>query len=510
MKFAKFTICSGVTSLIALAMLLCSCSRNARTHHSDEYYAVRRGNLDITVLTSGSLETASPTNIVQKIGRSAKIINIVPEGTVITQADIDAGRVLVEFDRKDCEDALYERQTAYDNAVSSAVNAEETLAIQISDNESAIRKAELEVIYAENDFKKLVGEKLAADCRDKLPENLAGLLDDPRLEGSIMYDLTTYRSDIELAQTEVNRAEQTLEYTKKLYDLQFVSKQEYENDQLSVRQKQKSLQTTKGKFDLYLRFDFVKNVHKTWATWQEAKASLHRAEANAKIKLSTAETKLRSAKQSLNQAEKRLREAKESLENCTIRATVPGLVVYQAPRRWENTGPIQAGSEIRNQQIIIRLPNLNKMQVKTNIHEAQIDMLAEEMKAVITIDALPGQKFSGKIVNKGLLPSAENEWLNPDLKVYDVRIGFDNCLDIMRPGMTASVEILVEQLKDVLYVPIQAVQTDMQGRHFCVMADGTSREVQLGKRSRSFVEIISGIEENDQIFQTAPEITPEA
>jgi HlyD family secretion protein len=502
MKFAIIPIIFGAALMTLMAT---GCSRNSAGHSADEYYTVRRGNLDITVLTSGSLETASPTNIVQKIGRSAKIINIVPEGTVITQADIDAGRILVEFDCKDCEDALYERQTTYDNAVSSAVNAEETLAIQISDNESTIRNAELEVIYAENDFKKLVGEKLAADCREKLPEDLPALLDDPRLEGSVLHDLTTYRSDIELAQTEVNRAEQTLEYTKKLYDLQFVSKQEYENDQLTVRQKQKSLQTTKGKYDLYIRFDFVKNVHKTWATWQEAKAALHRAEANAKIKLSTAETKLRSAKQALSQAEKRLKEAKESLENCTIRATVPGLVVYQAPRRWENTGPIQAGSEIRNQQTIIRLPNLDKMQVKTNIHEAQIDMLAEGMKAVITIDALPGQKFTGKIANKGLLPSAENEWLNPDLKVYDVRIGFDNCLDIMRPGMTASAEILVEQLKDVLYVPIQAVQTDMQGRHFCVMADGSSREVQLGKRSRSFVEVTSGLEENDQIFQTAPE-----
>lgn len=495
-------VCTALSVLIVL--LLNGCSPGSGEESSSQLYTVRRGNLDITVLTNGSLETASPTNITQNIGRTAKIVSIIPEGTVITEADIKAGRILVEFDPKDCEDALYERQTAYDNAVSAAVNAEETLAIQISDNESNIRSAELEVIYAANDLKKLVGDALAEACRDKLPEDIPALLRDPRLDGLVKHDLTTYHSDIELAQTEVNRAEQKLEYTKKLYDLQFVSKQEYENDQLAVQQKQKSLQTTQGKFELYVRFDFVKTYHKTWATWQEAKAKLQRTTANAKIRLSTAQTKLRNAKQGLAQAEKRLREAKEALDNCVIRATVPGLVVYEPPRRWENTGPKQAGSEIRNQQIIFRLPNLDKMQVKTNIHEAQIDALAEGMSAVITVDALPGQKFAGHITSKGLLPSAENEWLNPDLKVYDVKVGFDHSSKVMRPGMTATVEILVEHIENILFVPIQAVRTDMQGRHFCLLPDGTPRQVQTGRRNRSFVEITDGLKAGEEILMTAP------
>lgn len=490
---------------IISALFLAGCGRE-QSSTAQEIFVVQRGPLEITALTTGAVETAKPTNITQKIGRTAKIVSIVPEGTMITAEDIAARRVLLEFDRKETEDKLYERQTTFENAQASAVTAEENLQLQRSENKSNIRKAELEVIYAENDLKKLVGEALIASLHHQEPEDIGALLESPLLDGQALLDLTTYRSDIELAQTKLSRAEQTLEYTKKLYDLQFVSKNDYENDQLEVQSQKKSLQATQGKYDIYLKFEFVKTFQKTWATWQQAQDSLEQTITQAKIKLTGVESKNRTAKQQLAQAETRLREEQLALENCTIYATVPGMVVYEAPPRWDNSGPIQAGKEIRNQQTIFKIPDLASMQVRATINEAQIDLISEGQTAAVKIDALPGQTFEGKVVSKSILPNNEGSWLNPDLKVYDVNVSIEAAGMALRPGMTATVEIQVAHLTDVLYVPIQSVQTDAKGRHWCYLENGQKREVQLGRRSRTFTVVTAGLEPGDRVQMVPPEL----
>ena len=495
-------------SLLVAAFLLASCSRSDE-RASQEIFTVKRAPLDITVLASGNLTTRDSVIITQQVGRSAKILEIVDEGTVITQEDIDAKKILVKFDSRDLEDEVYSRQTALESAQSSEVAAHEDLDVQESSNESAVRKAEQEVLFASNDMKKLVGDTLAALYLDEQPDDIAALLTDERLDGSALQDLTTYRSEIELAQTKLNRAVQTLEYTKKLYELQFVSKNDYENDQLEVQSQTKTLQATHGKYDLFIRFDFVKDFQKAWSTRREAVAALAREKRLAHIRYATAEAKYRSAQQTRIQAEKRLREAKESLEACTIVAATPGMVVYEAPPRWDNSGPIQVGKEIHNGQIILRIPDLSHIRLKTNINESQIDALAVGQKATIRVDALPGKVFNATVATKAVLPSSTDAWLNPDLKVYELNLEFDETTPALRPGMSANAEIIVDQLADVLYVPIQSVQTDADGKHYCFLENGTRREVVLGSRSRSYTVVTDGLQPGDRIQMVPPELKKE-
>jgi len=53
-----------------------------------------------------------------------------------------------------------------------------------------------------------------------------------------------------------------------------------------------------------------------------------------------------------------------------------------------------------------------------------------------------------------VLPDSQNRWLNPDLKVYLTTITIDGTHDWVKPGMSAKVEILVDRLADVVYVPV--------------------------------------------------------
>ncbi|NMA42285.1 MAG: hypothetical protein GX946_02780 [Oligosphaeraceae bacterium] len=493
-----------ITFFCALLLLFTACKKD-ESRQAQELYQVALGNLDICVLESGALETLVSNDIVQNVRRMTKILEIVDEGTMITAEDVKNARVLVRFETKDIEDTLFEHQTAFENAESSFTQGEESLIIQTSDNETALRNGELAVIYAENDLRKLVGDRMAERfAGSEKPRDIAALLDDPELGGQAKQDLTTLSSDIELAQIRLNRATQKLEYTRKLYEKQFVSKNELETDELEVETQKKTLVTAKGKYEIFRRYDFITNFHRVWATLINSKENLIRIKAVNRSRLVSAEAVLRSRKQNLLRATTRLEETKEALENCTIRATAPGLVVYETPPRWMNTGPIRPGVEIRHRQTIIKLPDLDQMAVKVNIHESQVDLVSVGMPAIISVDAMPNQSFTGKVNKKALLPSSQNQWLTPDVKVYETLVAFDTSDPNLRPGMNASVEIVAEQLRDVLYVPSQSVRTNAAGEHFCFTADGKPVPVELGKRNQSFVVVLAGLEQGDQILMAPP------
>ena len=143
--FQQPTMSLFLTVFLSVFFLTTGCRRQD-DRLSQEIFTVRKAPLDITVLASGNLTTRDSVIITQQVGRSAKILEIVEEGTVITQTDIDEKRVLVKFDSRDLEDEVYSRQTALESAQSSELAAHEDLDVQESSNESAIRKAEQEVL----------------------------------------------------------------------------------------------------------------------------------------------------------------------------------------------------------------------------------------------------------------------------------------------------------------------------------------------------------------------------
>jgi multidrug efflux pump subunit AcrA (membrane-fusion protein) len=490
------------------AALLTGCKKSGKVDEV-EAFTVRPGELDVTVVESGNLEAIESQSIVSQVSRTMKIATIIEEGTNISAEDVKAKKVLVKFDSNQLEDDLYSRESDLESARSSLTEAKEGLLIQKSDNESSVRQAELEVTYATNDLHKLVGGKLANDVMEKEPEDIQALLDHPDLGGQTKQDLDKYRGEIEIARTKLGRAQEKLKFTEALYKKQYVSKNELDTDKLDLRSQELNVQTATSKLDIYRRYEFVKVFQKSWATLLSAREKLDRAKAVARSRLAQAEAKLKNREAGFRRSENRLDDLKKDIENCTIYATQPGFVVYESPPRWQNTGPLQEGSEIRPRQAIIQLPDLSQMGVKVKIQEAQIDMIKPGQTVSITIDAMPDRHFTGKVKKKAVLPSSQSWWANPDLKVYETDIALDggNPGNVLRPGMTATVEILIEKIENVLRVPIQSVQTDEKGKHYCYLKSGNRVEVTIGKRNQVYVEVLDGVKEGDEVLMTPPELT---
>ena len=150
----------------------------------------------------------------------------------------------------------------------------------------------------------------------------------------------------------------------------------------------------------------------------------------------------------VKQAEAALNAAELDLKYTIIRSPVNGIVVA----RNVEVGQTVAASFATPNLFLIAL-DLTKMQVDTNVSESDIGGMTEGKEASFTVDAYPGQQFSGTIRQVRLAPiNVQN------VVTYNVVVAVDNRDLRLKPGMTANVSIVVAQRDDVLKVPNAALR----------------------------------------------------
>ena len=203
----------------------------------------------------------------------------------------------------------------------------------------------------------------------------------------------------------------------------------------------------------------------------------------------------------------------EQIELATIIAQRPGLVVYGAADqnsmrfRSNSQEAIQEGATVRERQSILTIPDMREMAVKVNIHESAVQRVAVGQPVKVSVDAFPDEQLTGVVIKVAVVADSANSFMNPDLKVYPTTIKIDGTHDWLRPGMSAEIDILVQSLEDVVYVPIQAVTYFDDERVVYVSNRGRTerREIEVGTFSDSYIEIRSGLEAGEEVLLLPPQ-----
>ncbi len=122
------------------------------------------------------------------------------------------------------------------------------------------------------------------------------------------------------------------------------------------------------------------------------------------------------------------------------------------------------------------------------------------------MDAFPDKVLQGEVIEVAPLPDSQRSWMSPDLKVYKTLVEIDGTHDFLKSRMSCKVTILVEQLEDVIIVPIQVV-SNRAGRKVCYVMTSKGhqeRVVRTGLFNDTFVEIIEGLEEGENVMLNPP------
>ncbi len=503
-------------------------------------FTVRRDDLTITVTESGSIKASKQIDIKSRVEGRATIITLVPEGSYVTQEDVDNGKVLVELDSSELVERVAQDEIDFFRTEASYTAAQEAYDIQVKQNESDITAGELRVKFALMDFQKYLGETMAAkfvedvnhaqganfakEAQDENPSNpisgISSLLDDPSKLGLCLASqrLGLLNDQIKLTGSRLQKAEYQLEGYQKLYDANYTSEfdllsQELDRDSAEIQKEQAGIS-----LKLFERYEFPKEAEKLLSDYYEAQRELERTRAHARSRLAQTAAEVKSSKATFDLRKDRLDKRKEQIEACVIVAPAPGLVVYSSSQdfymgRGRGGGGgsrnIDEGETVYERQKIITLPDTSEMIAEIAVHESSVNMVRPGQRATIVIDAFPDETFQGEVLKVDPLPDPQRGWMNPDLKVYATEVSIEGRHDFLKPGMSAKVEVLVEQLDDVLIVPVQVV-ANRGGKKVCyyLTPQGPEeREVQTGAFNDTFVHIRAGLEVGEKVLLNPPRLT---
>jgi HlyD family secretion protein len=215
-----------------------------------------------------------------------------------------------------------------------------------------------------------------------------------------------------------------------------------------------------------------------------------------------AEANLEVYRDRLAQKEQEVRESRSAIAQMVRQAPRAGTVIYVTNWRDEKKS---VGDTAWRGETVIELPDLSLMKAMAQVHEADAGRLEEGQKATLRLDAHPDIGFSGRIAR--IWRTVQKESWRSELKVVRVEIELDETdTRKMRPGMRFRGEIEVERIEDALLVDADAVFLRPEGPVVYRKSWRGSEpvSVELGRRSRTEVEVIEGLVEGDLVTLSDP------
>ncbi len=482
-------------------------------------FTARKDELIITVVETGNIKAQQSTDVMCDLGgRGIEIASIVPEGTVITQEDVDNGRILCQLNSSELEDYYSQEKTEFSEDQASYLQAQESHLIQIKQNESDIATAQLAVEFGLLDLQNYLGKTAAEKLVCLVEEDpnttiemsvLMEFLDEPNsLGGEALQAIKQYRNDILLADGQYQKYTDVLEGTVKLHDANYASDLDLKSAELDVDRVRVQKESAEEAEKLFKLYGMPKQTKQLLSDYSEAKRELVRTHARTRSALAQAEVRLESTKATYDLQKERVEKLRGEIAACTIRAPSPGIVIYGTSADWEKRreDPIEVGDQVHRGQKIFSIPNSSLMGVQLRVHEASVNMVKPGQKAEVTVEAHPDTPFEGEVTSVSPLPDPPRGWLDPGVKVYTTQVTIEGSHDIIKPGMSAKVEILVDHLYDVTIVPVQVV-ANRGGRKVCYIETGGTpeeREVQTGVFNDIFVQIVSGVDIGENVLLSPP------
>lgn len=301
-------------------------------------------------------------------------------------------------------------------------------------------------------------------------------------EGTYLKDLQLAEANIILAMEDLRSAQNVLGHTKRMARKGFTTPLQVEADQFAVKRAELQLATYETEKKVLEQFTREKTLKGLEATRDASQAAARSEEATMKLE-----------KAKLDRLE-------SQLSKCVINAPQSGMLIYykERSRFGSSSSNIEEGAPVRERQVIAQIPNLAEMQARVPVHESSVEKIKPGKRAHLKV---LNQEFQGTVSSIANQPESKS-FFQAAVKEYPTLVRVDGDASSLRPGMTAEVEILIDDLRDVLTIPVSAA-VEKRGKYHCYVktSDGIKkRQLLLGKTNDEMVEVTQGVEEGDEVI----------
>ncbi len=491
MTMSPFTLASRACCAAALAVAVLSASTGCgggddpatQAVASRDLHTVELGSFDMVLPVSGELAAMQQVEIRNRLETRAVITEIVPEGTRVS-----AGDVLVRLAQEELLDKIKDAADKVNSATSSAIAAQQSLAIKQGEKQSELDKSDVAVRIAE----------------------LA-------LQGWQEGEVVNKRQQLELAREtagiNLDRLKGRFEESAKLVAQGYIAKDEFEKDRIAMIEAEAKVKQCALDLEVYEKYTFFQEEAKKRSDLEQARAERARVEEKFNAELVKSQADVESANFQLQSAKDRLQNLETQLTYTTITAPIGGLIVYATSIDSSNGGrgggdqqPPQVGTELRPNELVILLPDTSRMVANLKVSEALSGRIRPGQAVTLYSDAMPNQPIAGSVTSVSVL-AASGGWRDPNRREYTVKAELDADPKLgLKPAMRCKAEVLLGRVDEAMNVPVQSVFR--QGPvAFVYVQDGpgfAQRQVELGRASELQIEIRKGLATGDKVLLREP------
>lgn len=482
-KHIRLLVVVGIIFVIIFFVILRG-SKNKKEEYTEA--VVEKGYISSTVTATGYVHAKEDRML--SFGPTGKVKEVlVEEGDIVAK-----DHLIASLDTTILEAQVLAAQGQLSSAVSNLDKVKADYGIEIQEKTKEIQ--ELDLKLAENEM----------DRTENLTENNID-------KAELLVDMNEINEDA--AETSISnfeeQADQSIDVAEAYEDVQGLSSVEGETwaqEQTQMTEIQNEAQKD--------TLDINKDVQKIMT--EQSEIDLDTAKITAMGTLETIETsveKLRKQIEStqkqidqskylkgkdinglqgiVNQASANVKMAQYNLEQAKIYAPFKCTIIdipFEVGEYY--TGPTMGS--------MVRIADMENLVIKVDVNEVDIFNIKLDQKVIVTFEGLDEQEFEGKVVS-----------INPAPKVVQGVIYYEVEVEFKRPegvydGMTADIEIIIEENSQALFVPLIAVETRDDGSFVKVKEVGSEevidRQVETGIESDTSIEILSGLKEGDEVF----------
>jgi HlyD family secretion protein len=227
---------------------------------------------------------------------------------------------------------------------------------------------------------------------------------------------------------------------------------------------------------------------------------LSKGDAIVKMTNDSADDTLKNSELSLRESELSFESSQDQLDEYTITAPIAGTVIEKDVKAGDT---LESNSSSSTTLCVIA--DMSVMTLTIDVDELDIAQMKEGQEVSITADALSGQNFTGTVDNIGILGTSSD-----GVTTYPVKIVINDAGDLW-PGMNVTAEIVVNSSKDVLRVPVSAVNRGntvlvkgaeaTEGIRQTNAPDGANYvQIEIGLNDESYIEVTKGLTEGDVVL----------
>ena len=235
--------------------------------------------------------------------------------------------------------------------------------------------------------------------------------------------------------------------------------------------------------------------------YEKSERALEQAIENYQTQVKQGIAKMREAEAELSKSQNKLMMLTEAAAQFTIQAPENGMVVYK--RDWRGQKLTTGGQVNAWDPVVAELPDLSVMESITYVNEVDIQKISAGQPVEIGLDADPDKRLTGSVTR---VANIGEQRPNSDAKVFEVAVEIAGADTTLRPAMTTSNTIVVAEIPEALYIPLETIHTQDSLTFVFARRGGRTvrQEVLLGLLNENEAIVEDGLTEDDRLYLSLP------